>query len=112
MALSISSLEVLNQYINGVMGRADHHGQNVNEIVLSLAGAVIWKATQDVEVRTYNEETANILWLTVGNNRYAIGFNHHTGNIELRERTQNGTVLAVFNNSSSTADVKATFLNL
>ena len=35
MALSISSLEVLNQYINGVMGRADHHGQNVNEIVLS-----------------------------------------------------------------------------
>ena len=36
------------------MNRADHHGQNVNEIVLTLAGAVIWRATQDVEVRTYN----------------------------------------------------------
>lgn len=112
MALSISTLDLLNRYINGVMGRADHHGQNVNEVVLSLAGAVIWKATQDVEVRTYNDETANILWLTVRSNRYAIGFNHHTGNIELRERTQNGNVLAVFNNASTAAEVKVAFANL
>jgi len=112
MALSISTLELLNQYINSVMGRADHHGHNVNEVVLSLAGAVIWKATQDVEVRTYNDETANILWLTVYNNRYAIGFIHHTGNIELRERTQNGKVLVEFNNVNTASDVKAIFAKL
>lgn len=112
MALSISTLELLNRYINGVMGRADHHGHGVNEVVLSLAGAVIWKATQDVEVRTYNDETANILWLTVDGNRYAIGFNHHTAKIELRERTQNGTVLAEFDNSCTAADVKIVFAKL
>lgn len=112
MALTITTLTLLNQYINGVMERADHHAQNVNEIVLTLGGAVIWKATQDVEVRTYNNETANILWLTVGQNRYALAFNHQTGDIELRERTQNGAVLATFNNATTSNQVKQIFNRL
>ena len=112
MALTITTLTLLNEYINGVMSRADHHGQNVNEIVLTLAGAVIWRATQDVEVRTYNEETANILWLTINDHRYAIAYNHHTGYIEIRARNQNGTVLATFNNSTSSANVKSIFADL
>lgn len=109
MALTITTLTLLNEYINGVMNRADHHAQNVNEIVLTLAGAVIWRATQDVEVRTYNDETANILWLTVNGHRYALAYNHQTGNIEIRDRNQNGTVLATFNNSSTADDVKRVF---
>ena len=112
MALTVNTLTLLNEYINGVMSRADHHGQNVNEIVLSLAGAVVWKATQDVEVRMYNGETANILWLTVNKNRYALAFNHNTGNIEIRDRTQTGTVLASFNNSTTTNQVKQIFSTL
>jgi hypothetical protein len=112
MALTITTLTLLNEYINGVMNRADHHGQNVNEIVLVLAGAVIWRATQDVEVRTYNDETANILWMTINGHRYAIAYNHQTGNIEVRDRNQNGTVLATFNNSTSAADVKTFFAGL
>lgn len=112
MALTITTLTLLNEYINGVMNRADHHGQNVNEIVLTLAGAVIWRATQDVEVRTYNEETANILWLTVNGHRYAIAYNHQTFNIEIRDRNQNGVVLATFNNLSSANDVKRIFAGL
>jgi hypothetical protein len=112
MALTITTLTLLNEYINGVMNRADHHAQNVNEVVLTLAGAVIWRATQDVEVRTYNNETANILWLTVNGHRYALAFNHQTGNIEIRDRNQNGAVLATFNNSNTAADVKAVFATL
>lgn len=112
MALTITTLTLLNEYINGVMERADHHGQNVNEVILTLAGAVIWRATQDVEVRTYNEETANILWLTINGHRYAIAYNHNTMNIEIRDRNQNGTVLATFNNSNTALDVKTIFSNL
>ncbi len=41
MALTITTLTLLNEYINEVMSRADHHTQNVNEIVLTLAGTVI-----------------------------------------------------------------------
>jgi hypothetical protein len=112
MALTITTLTLLNEYINGVMGRADHHGQAVNEIILTLAGAVVWKATQDVEVRTYNDETANILWLTVNGHRYAIAYNHQTSNIEIRDRNQNGTVLATFNNQSTAIQVKQIFTRL
>lgn len=112
MALTITTLNLLNQYINGVMERADHHGQNVNEIVLTLAGAVIWRATQDVEVRTYNDETGNILWLTINGHRYAIAYNHNTLNIEIRDRNQNGTVLATFNNTNTALEVKKIFSTL
>lgn len=109
MALTITTLDILNVYINGVMDRANHHAQNVDEIVLTLAGAVIWKITQNIEVRTYNNETANILWLVVGENRYALTFNHAIQEIELRERTQNGGVIATFSNSTTAAQVKAVF---
>ena len=112
MALTVNTLTLLNEYINGVMSRADHHGQNVNEVVLTLVGAVIWRATQDVEVRTYAGETANILWLTVNTNRYALVFNHNTGNIEIRNRTQNGVVLASFDNMTTANQVKQIFLTL
>ena len=112
MALTITTLTLLNEYINGVMNRADHHGQNVNEVVLTLAGAVIWRATQDVEVRTYNDMTANILWLTVNGHRYAIAFNHQTEEIEIRDRNQNGTVIANFNNHTTAATVKQIFAGL
>lgn len=112
MPLTITTLTLLNEYINGVMSRADHHGQNVNEVVLTLAGAVIWRATQDVEVRTYNDTTANILWLTVNGHRYAIAFNHQTSEIEIRDRNLNGSVIATFTNQTTSAVVKQIFATL
>lgn len=112
MALTITTLTLLNEYIKGVMTRADHHGQNVNEVVLTLVGAVIWKATQDVEVRTYNDETANVLWLIIDGHRYALAFNHKTFNIELRDRSQTGKVLAEFNNQSDASEIKMIFATL
>ncbi len=106
MATSISTLTVLNQYVNGVMDRADHHAHNVNEIVLTIAGAVVWRATQDIEVRT------NILWFTINHNRYVLAFNHDTGDIELRDRSQQGTVLHTFNNSTTAIQVRTIFRGL
>ncbi len=112
MPLTITSLNILNEYINGVMNRADHHAHNVNEIVLSLAGAVIWKSTADIEVKTYQGETANILWLTINSRRYALAFNHNTGRIEIRERTIRGQVLHELDNSTSNSELKRIFNSL
>ena len=112
MALTITTLTLLNEYINGVMNRANHHGQNVNEVVLTLAGAVVWKATQDLEVRTYGDSTANILWLTVNGRRYATAYNHQAEKIEIRDRSQNGEVLASFNNQTTAAAIKQFFASL
>jgi hypothetical protein len=112
MALTIDTLNLLNSYILGVMDRADHHGENVNEIVLTLAGAVVWKATQDVEVRMHQGSMANVLWLTVGVNRYAIAYNHNSQDIEIRERSQQGDVIATFNNQTTNLEVKQVFAKL
>jgi hypothetical protein len=112
MALTIDTIELLNGYINGVMDRADHHADQVNEVVLILVGAIIWKATGDISVRTYNDETRNVLWLNVGNNRYALAYNHQTRLIELRERNQNGIVRATFSNQMNAGQVKTIFAQL
>ena len=36
MALTVTEIEELRQYIIGVMARADHHAGNVKEIALAL----------------------------------------------------------------------------
>lgn len=94
------------------MNRAIHHGPNVDKIVLILAGAVIWKATDSIEVRTYNKETANMLWLTVNGSRYAFVYNHYTENIEMHNRTLKGELLATFNNETTADEVKEIFSKL
>ena len=54
----------------------------------------------------------NILWLIVNGHRYAIAYNHHTEEIEIRDRNQNGTVIDTFNNQTSAATVKQIFARL
>lgn len=108
MALQIATVALLKDYLNGVMSRADHHGQNVNEIVLTLIGAVIWKA-QNIDVGTYKDTTTNVLWLTVNNNRYVLAYNHDTGNIEIRVGSLRGHVLATFNNTTTALNIKSIF---
>ena len=38
MPAPVTTVDVLQQYLVGVVARADHHADNVNEVVLSLAG--------------------------------------------------------------------------
>ena len=108
MALSITSLTSFHEYLEGVMGRADHHAQNVNQIILTLIGAVIWRS-DDFEVFFRNENTGNILWFEVNGHRYVVGYNHITENIEIRDRTLQGPVLITLNNSSDITLVKVFF---
>jgi len=112
MALTIKSVDILKEYINGVVNRADHHALGVNEIVFTLAGAVLWKATEDIEVRTYNEKTANMLWFKVNEKTYCMTYNHSNDEVELKERNNNGSVIATFDNSSSAQYVKQIFTDL
>lgn len=109
MALTINTIRVLNDYITGVMERADHHGQNVNEIALAIAGAIIWKVTDDIDVKEYDGQTKNVLWMTVNGNRYALSYNHTAQTIELRDRSTQGNVIASFTNATPITDLKTVF---
>ena len=52
MAVKMQSADLLKEYFNGVLSRADHHAQGVQEISLALMGAVIWRSEGDIEVKS------------------------------------------------------------
>jgi|ETNmetMinimDraft_28_1059901.scaffolds.fasta_scaffold10394_4 hypothetical protein len=113
MAITAKDVEALHAYAEGVMDRADHHAGEVKAIALALLGGIIWRGEPGtIEVRTYAGSPANILWVMIGSKRYAFAYNHQTLEIEIRDRTQSGTVLHSFNNSTPITDVEAVFRGL
>lgn len=112
MALKIEDIRLMKRYFEGVMNRANHHAENVNEIILALAGGVIWRGA-DIDVRTYRDKTANMLWMkTDSGHEYCFIFNHNNWMIEVHEGSMNGNLLRVFSNTDTLTDVKKFFEQL
>ena len=112
MALKIQAIAELQKYFNGVMCRADHHANQVDEIILAIAGGVIWKSTDDFQVRTYNGETANVLWMFVKDRKYCFKYDHKKEAILVCENSHNGDIIRIFTNNSTIKEVKEFFLAL
>lgn len=112
MPISIDSIERLQQYLNGVLDRADHHAGNVEGVSLALLGAIVWKSDSEIVVREYKGSPANIIWFWVNENKYAMSYNHSTQQIELKEKTHNGEVLHSFDNSTTYQEIITIFNNL
>ena len=109
MAITINSMELLQGYFLGVLNRAKHHGGNVRGVALALLGAIIWKATGEIEVKEYDGSPANILWFWIGESRYAMTYSHENSHIVLRERSLRGTPLHAFDNSTTYEDILRIF---
>lgn len=113
MAVKMTSAELLKDYFSGVLNRADHHAQGVQEICLALMGGVIWKSEGDIEAKSVKDEgMGNILWFTCGGCRYAMCYNHSTISIELRARSMRGETLYVFTNETPISEVFRVFETL
>ena len=111
MAILIDNLNILQQYLQGVLDRADHHAQMVEGISLTLIGAILWKSEiSNIEVRGYNGKPANMIWFKVGNNKYVLNYNHSTNQIDLKENK--GQIKASFDNSTTYQQVIDVFKNL
>jgi hypothetical protein len=110
MPITANDVEVLHQYAEGVMNRADHHAGQVKGIALALLGGIIWRGEPGtIEIKQYAGGMANVLWVTIGGRRYAFAYNHETGAIEIRDRTQSGPAVHSFSNSTPAAEVEAVF---
>lgn len=110
MPRAIPDIQLLRQYINGVMERAAHHADMVSEVALALAGAIIWrKDDADIEVFEREGKMTNVLWVRVGGNRYAFSYNHEAGLIEMRAGSTQGAVLHSFSNSTTNHEIKEIF---
>ncbi|NBU96961.1 MAG: hypothetical protein EBS19_01910 [Spirochaetia bacterium] len=113
MAVKMQSADLLKEYFNGVLSRADHHAKGVQEISLALMGAVIWRSEGDIEVKSVKDGgMGNILWFNSESGRYAMYYNHATISIEMRARTMNGDTLHVFNNETPISEVFNVFKDL
>ncbi len=110
MALPVTDIATLQEYLAGVMDRAEDHGPGVTDIVLTLAGAIVWrKDDEPVKVMTHKGETKNVLWAHIGGTRYAFSYNHDDGCIEMRAGGTQGNVLHSFNNATPAAEIKQLF---
>lgn len=112
MAITISTLNILQEYLNAVLERADHHANNVNEIALAIAGGIIWKTTKDVRVMSRNGDMKNVLWLQAKTKTLCFVYNHSTGNIDVRDGGIQGLTIITFNNLNTINDVKNFFKTL
>jgi hypothetical protein len=113
MSQSVEEVSELQQYLQGVLGRADHHADRVNEIVLALVGAILWrKDPEPIRVMTHKGQTANALWVGIGGKKYALSYNHTKGIIEMRSDSLQGPVVRSFSNNDTAASVKEFFVKL
>jgi hypothetical protein len=114
MPLPVTDVEILKDYINRVMVRADHHANEVEEIALALAGAIIWKkdAGKDIQVMQKEGDTKNVLWVSIGGERFAFSYNHTAKTIEMREGNMRGVVLHSFSNSTPLSKLHRIFAGL
>jgi hypothetical protein len=115
MAIQADDIQTLHTYAQGVMKRAQHHAGQVKGIALALLGGIIWWAEPgSIEIKERDGKLANVVWwasISTGR-RYACAYNHHTEEIEIRDRTQSGSALHSLTNGTSVADVEAIFRTL
>jgi hypothetical protein len=113
MTRQVAATDLLRDYIAGVMDRADHHAAGVNEIVLALAGALVWRKDKDpVEVTVRDGDMKNVLWFRAGGTRYALSYNPRSGAMELRESGTQGQLMGSFTNSTPCSEVRRIFEQL
>lgn len=113
MPATVNEVNDLKKYLTGVMDRADRHADNVNEVVLTLLGALLWKKDPNpIIVMTRENQTTNVLWAHINNHKYAFSYNNNTKSIEMRSNSTHGDVLKSFNNQDNAASIKAFFKTL
>jgi hypothetical protein len=112
MAVEINEVEQLQQYMRGVMERADHHAPEVANVFLAIVGAVVWCKTAPIQVRSRDGELKNVLWVDVGGRGIAFTYNHELRTIDVKDGSLKGPSLASFDNSSTNEEVRLFFESL
>jgi integron cassette protein len=112
MPRTVDEIDDLQEYVTGVMERADHHAGDVGEIALAIAGALIWRKEGEIKVYERQGKMTNALWVTISGKKYALAYNHDAKTIELREGSIQGSVVKSFTNRTPISEVKDFFASL
>jgi hypothetical protein len=115
MAVAVSEVEQLREYVRGVLGAAQHHAGNVDEIILAIAGAIIArKDDTPLQVRAgRTQEMGRAITFTSNRgNTYALSYNHTTKQIDMKQNNSHGPVIHSFDNATPLSVVASTFAAL
>lgn len=115
MPVEVSEVEKLREYLRGVLGAAQHHAGNVDEIILAIAGAVIVrKDNSPLQVRSgrANEMGRALSFTSTRGNTYALSYNHTSKQVDLKQDNSHGALLRSFDNSTPIAVLASIFAHL
>ena len=113
MSKKITEIDEFQKYLKGVLNRANHHAQDVDKIILSLAGAIVWaKDSVPIEVLVQGGKTGNVLWIYIHNIKYAFSYNHESNEIEMRKDSTQGKTIFTFSNKTEVSDIVNFFNSL
>lgn len=113
MPIKVTEVDILQTYLSGVMDRADHHATGVNEIALTLVGAIVWaKDEEPIQVLTREGAMKNVLWVRINGVRYAFSYNHQNRSIGMHQDSTNGMLIYSFSNETPVLKVREIFESL
>jgi hypothetical protein len=114
MPLQVDDITELQNYLAGVLQRANHHGQNVRHVVLALVGAIVRFKNPNHSIKVYAREgaTGNVLWVYIGDSQYAFSYEHQSDSIVLKRGTTQGDVIANFTNATTIPQIEQVFQGL
>lgn len=113
MSQSVEEVADLQEYLHGVLNRADHHADNVNEVVLTLVGLILWqKDAEPIRVMTRDGKPTNVLWVHIRGVKYAFSYDHASQTIAMRSDSLQGPLIRSFSNKDTASTMKDFFSSL
>jgi len=114
VAVKVNEVEVLKAHFLKVVERADNHVQSVNEVIYPLLAFIvlIMDDESDLQIRSNDDNTGNMLWLTTRGHRYAFRYEESDDAIVIRKANFTGPVVAKVNNSTGIGELKQVFAML
>lgn len=114
MSVSLNLVEDMQEHLMGVFERSAHHAGEVNEVLLSLIGAMLWRKNpgDSLKVNTKEGEGGNVIWFKVDDTRYALLYSHTDKHIKLMAGGRKGELVQTFTNATTTNEVAKVFAGL
>lgn len=114
MSISLTQVQDLQEHLLGVFERSAHHAGEVNEVLLSLCGALLWRKNpaEPFKVNTKEGAGGNVIWFKVDHTRYALLYSHEERVIKLLAGGRKGELIQTFTNATPTSEVARIFAGL
>lgn len=114
MAISLNTVDEFQDHLLGVFERSAHHAGEVDQVLLSLIGGIMWrkKPGDPIKVNTKEGAGGNVIWFRVDSIRYVLLYSHEERFIKLMEGGRKGEILQTFTNDTPTGELVRIFAGL